>query len=130
MRQGIRRIIDPMPAAPIYLDHNATAPLLSEVADAMREASLRYRGNPASQHDAGRQTRRALEQARLRIAEILGARTTGMDADQLIFTSGGTTWPSTASSEPGRPRPRRLPQKTQTSPSPDQAWSGLAAVPC
>ncbi|WP_428307310.1 cysteine desulfurase family protein [Lacipirellula sp.] len=79
-----------MPAAPIYLDYNATAPLLPEVADAMREASLRYRGNPASQHDAGRHTRRALAQARVRIAEILGARTTGMDADQLIFTSGGT----------------------------------------
>jgi cysteine desulfurase len=79
-----------MPAASIYLDHNATAPLLPEVADAVREASLRYQGNPASQHDAGRKARRVLEQARLRIAEILGARTTGMDADQLIFTSGGT----------------------------------------
>jgi cysteine desulfurase len=78
-----------MPAA-IYLDHNATAPILPEVADAMREAALRYHGNPASQHDAGRQARRALEQARVRIAEIIGARTTGMDADQLIFTSGGT----------------------------------------
>jgi cysteine desulfurase len=79
-----------MPLAAIYLDHNATTPILPEVADAMREAALRYHGNPASQHDAGRQARRALEQARIRIAEILGARTTGMDADQLIFTSGGT----------------------------------------
>lgn len=79
-----------MPPAAIYLDHNATAPILPEVADAVREAALRYHGNPASQHDAGRQARRALEQARIRIAEILGARTTGMDADQLIFTSGGT----------------------------------------
>ncbi len=79
-----------MPPAAIYLDHNATAPILPEVADAVREAALRYHGNPASQHDAGRQARRALEQARVRIAEILGARTTGMDADQLIFTSGGT----------------------------------------
>lgn len=79
-----------MPAAPIYLDHNATAPILPEVADAAREAAIRYPGNPASQHDAGRKARRALEQARVGIAEILGARTTGMDADQLIFTSGGT----------------------------------------
>ena len=79
-----------MPPAAIYLDHNATAPILPEVADAVREAALRYHGNPASQHDAGRQARRALEQTRVRIAEILGARTTGMDADQLIFTSGGT----------------------------------------
>ncbi|QDT76318.1 cysteine desulfurase family protein [Lacipirellula limnantheis] len=79
-----------MPPAAIYLDHNATAPILPEVADAVRAAALRYPGNPASQHDAGRQARRALEQARIRIGEILGARTTGMDADQLIFTSGGT----------------------------------------
>src|SRR5262245_35872080 len=76
--------------APIYLDHNATAPMLPEVADAVREASLRYGGNPASQHEAGRQARRALESARERIGELLGARTTGGDADRVIFTSGGT----------------------------------------
>jgi len=80
----------PMPPTAIYLDHNATAPMLPEVADAVRDASLRYTGNPASQHEAGRQARRALETARQRIGEILGARTTGMDADQVIFTSGGT----------------------------------------
>ncbi len=79
-----------MPPSPIYLDHNATAPILPEVADAVRDAALRYPGNPASQHEAGRQARRALERARERIGEILGARTTGMDADQIIFTSGGT----------------------------------------
>ncbi len=71
---------------PIYLDHAATTPMLPAVADAMREASLRYGANPASQHDPGRQARRALESARSRIAEILGA---GPD-DQLVFTSGGT----------------------------------------
>ena len=49
---------------PIYLDHNATTPMLPEVAEAVREASLRYPGNPASQHDLGRQARRALEAAR------------------------------------------------------------------
>lgn len=75
---------------PIYLDHNATAPILPEVASAVHEASLRYPGNPASQHDAGRQARRALEAARRRVGEILGANTAGMDADQVIFTSGGT----------------------------------------
>jgi cysteine desulfurase len=80
----------PMPPSPIYLDHNATAPILPEVANAVREAGLRYPGNPGSQHEPGRQARRALEAARTRIGEILGARTTGMDADQVIFTSGGT----------------------------------------
>ena len=79
-----------MHAAPIYLDHNATAPMLPEVAEAVREASLRYQGNPASQHEPGRQARRALEEARQRIGEMLDARTGGMDADRVIFTSGGT----------------------------------------
>lgn len=74
----------------IYLDHNATSPILPEVADAIREASLRYSGNPASQHRAGQEARRALENARQRIAELLGAKTTGLNADRLIFTSGGT----------------------------------------
>ena len=74
----------------IYLDHNATAPMLPAVADAIREASLRYVGNPESQHEAGRQARRALENARERIGEILGARTTGRNPDRIFFTSGGT----------------------------------------
>jgi cysteine desulfurase len=75
---------------PIYLDHNATAPMLPEVADAVREAWLRYTGNPASQHEPGRQARRALEAARESIANLLGAQTAGHETDQLIFTSGGT----------------------------------------
>ena len=79
-----------MPGPPIYLDHNATAPMLPEVADAVREASLRYHGNPASQHEPGRQARRALETARASVGELLGACTTGVAADRVIFTSGGT----------------------------------------
>jgi cysteine desulfurase len=79
-----------MPPTAIYLDHNATAPILPEVVEAVREAMLRYPGNPASQHEAGRQARRALENARTRIGDLLGAKTTGMNADQVIFTSGGT----------------------------------------
>ncbi len=74
----------------IYLDHNATSPILPEVADALREASLRYGANPGSQHEPGRQARRALEDARLRIGEVLGARCQGTEADQVVFTSGGT----------------------------------------
>jgi cysteine desulfurase len=107
-----------MPAASIYLDHNATAPILPEVADAVRAAALRYCGNPASQHQAGREARRALETARWRIGEILGARTVGMDADEIVFTSGGTEAnnlalrgllppdaPHLAPSPPRQPRP-------------------------
>ncbi|NOZ38920.1 MAG: cysteine desulfurase [Planctomycetes bacterium] len=74
----------------IYLDHNATTPLLPEVADAVRDASVRYHANPGSQHQPGRQARRALEEARLQVGKLLGARTTGMNADRVIFTSGGT----------------------------------------
>jgi cysteine desulfurase len=77
-------------AEPIYLDNNATTPLLPEVADAMREAALRFPANPASQHRLGQATRRALEAARERIAELLGAKTSGLDSDRLVFTSGGT----------------------------------------
>ena len=78
------------PTSTIYLDHNATTPVLPEVADAVREASLRYSANPASQHSAGRQARRMLEATRQRVAQLLGAKTSGMDADRVIFTSGGT----------------------------------------
>ena len=74
----------------IYLDHNATTPMLPEVADAVREASLRYTANPGSQHEPGRQARRALEEARQRVGELLGAQISGMTADRVIFTSGGT----------------------------------------
>ena len=78
------------PNAAIYLDHNSTAPMLPEVADALREAALRYVANPSSQHRAGQAARKALEATRTRLAELLGARTTGLAADRLIFTSGGT----------------------------------------
>lgn len=74
----------------IYLDHNSTTPLLPEVADAITEALRAGYANPASQHQPGRRARRKLEETRDGIAEILGAKTTGMDADRLIFTSGGT----------------------------------------
>jgi cysteine desulfurase len=46
--------------------------------------------NPASQHGPGRKARALLEEAREGIGELLGARTGGMAADRVIFTSGGT----------------------------------------
>ncbi len=75
---------------PLYFDHNATAPLLPEVADAMHAAALRYPANPESQHQAGRSARRALEDAREQIGRLLGAQMAGRQADRVIFTSGGT----------------------------------------
>jgi cysteine desulfurase len=76
--------------APIYLDNNSTTPLHPEVAETMLRAATDLVGNPASQHSLGRKTRRVLEEAREGIVSLLGGKTGGMDADRLIFTSGGT----------------------------------------
>jgi cysteine desulfurase len=73
-------------AEPIYLDHNATTPILPEVVEEMRACYAEPYLNPSSQHEFGRRARRRLEDARERIAELLGAAPT----DRLIFTSGGT----------------------------------------
>jgi cysteine desulfurase len=76
--------------SPIYLDNNSTTPIDPRVVEAMSRAWRDCGANPASQHSLGRQARRMLEQAREGILDLLGAKTGGMDADQLIFTSGGT----------------------------------------
>ncbi|WP_439622214.1 cysteine desulfurase family protein [Gemmata sp.] len=70
---------------PIYLDHNATTPLLPEARDAMLRAEAEAFGNPASPHAAGRAARRVLEDARERVASLLGA-----SPDEVTFTSGAT----------------------------------------
>jgi cysteine desulfurase len=75
---------------PIYLDHNATAPLLPQIAEAMAECDRAGLANPASQHAAGRRARRVLEESREGIAEILGVDLHSAQPDRLIFTSGGT----------------------------------------
>lgn len=77
-------------SGPIYLDANATTPLHPEVAEAMLAASKDYTANPASQHALGRKARRKLEECREGILALLGAKTTGMTAETLLFTSGGT----------------------------------------
>lgn len=67
-----------------YLDANATEPLRPEARSAML-AALEVTGNPSSVHAAGRGARRILEDAR----EVLAARF-GVEAGNLVFTSGGT----------------------------------------
>ena len=74
----------------IYLDHNATAPIHPQVVEVMARAAVDHRGNPASQHAAGRRARQALEDAREAIAAMLGMSLAGTRGDRLIFTSGGT----------------------------------------
>lgn len=70
---------------PIYLDHNATTPMLPAVWEAMRPFLSEVYGNPASAHWAGRRSRQAMEDARERTAALLGAF-----ADEVVFTSGAT----------------------------------------
>jgi cysteine desulfurase len=72
-------------ATPIYLDHNATAPTLPEVREAMAEALSSSWGNPSSVHGPGRAARAAVESARLDVAALIGA-----DREEIVFTSGGT----------------------------------------
>ncbi len=83
-------IAHPTSVPTIYLDHNATSPLLPEVAAAMARCHAAGYANPASQHRAGRRARQVLEDAREGIAAFLGADLTSAQGDTLIFTSGGT----------------------------------------
>ena len=70
---------------PIYLDHNATTPLAPEVAAAIRSLLETGWGNPSSSHAFGLRARRAIEQARAQLAGLLGC-----EADEVVFTGGGT----------------------------------------
>lgn len=74
----------------IYLDHNATTPMLPEVAEAMSQCLAAGYANPASQHRAGRRARQVLEEAREGIGRLLGADLESPHPDQVLFTSGGT----------------------------------------
>jgi cysteine desulfurase len=70
---------------PIYLDHAATTPVREEVLEAMVPFYGPRFGNPSSTHRWGRDARTALDEARERVAQCLGAR-----PDEICFTSGGT----------------------------------------
>ena len=74
----------------IYLDHNSTTPTRPEVVEAMARCYADGHANPASQHQPGQRARRVLENARQRVAEILGADLNCLKPDRLVFTSGGT----------------------------------------
>lgn len=69
----------------IYLDYNATTPLCAAARAAMQPYFEEKFGNPSSVHRAGRETRAALDDARDRLAALLGAK-----PHEIIFTSGGT----------------------------------------
>ncbi|MGC8559571.1 MAG: cysteine desulfurase family protein [Phycisphaerae bacterium] len=69
----------------IYLDNNATTQMLPEVFDAMVPYLREAYGNPSSIHPLGQRARQAVEEARYRIATLLGAK-----VSEIVFTSGGT----------------------------------------
>jgi cysteine desulfurase len=69
----------------IYLDHNATTPVAPEVLDAMLPYLRDQYGNPSSDHPYGRRAAAAVDQARARVAALIGA-----DPGDIVFTSGGT----------------------------------------
>ncbi|HYJ79954.1 MAG TPA: cysteine desulfurase family protein [Longimicrobiaceae bacterium] len=74
-----------MSDAPVYLDYAASAPLRPEVRDAMLPFLEARPGNPSSTHAFGRQARAALEDARARLAAVIGA-----SPAEVVFTHAGT----------------------------------------
>jgi len=69
----------------VYLDNNATTPVLPEVFDAMRPFFTERFGNASSIHRHGQETRAAVEYARESVARLLGCTPA-----EIVFTSGGT----------------------------------------
>ena len=69
----------------VYLDNNATTPVLPEVFEAMRPFFSERFGNASSIHQQGQETRAAVEDARESVADLLGC-----SAAEIVFTSGGT----------------------------------------
>jgi cysteine desulfurase len=69
----------------VYLDNNATTPVLPEVFEAMRPFYLEQFGNASSIHHHGQHARAAVEKARASVAALVNARPA-----EIVFTSGGT----------------------------------------
>src|SRR6266702_2242728 len=69
----------------VYLDNNATTPVLPEVFEAMRPYFGEHFGNASYSHHHGQETRAAVETARESVAGLLGCT-----ASEIVFTSGGT----------------------------------------
>ena len=69
----------------LYLDYNSTTPIAPSVQEAVLPFLAEHYGDPSQPHASGRACREACEDARGQLAHILGA-----DADEIVFTSGGT----------------------------------------
>lgn len=70
---------------PIYLDYNATTPVLPEVVDAMLPYFREHFGNPSSGHYFGKQAKSGVDAARQHLAELLGC-----SPEEILFTGGGS----------------------------------------
>ena len=69
----------------VYLDNAATTPMRAQVIEVIKESIGLLYANPSASYAAGRQSKAAIEAARKEIAFCLG-----VDATEIIFTSGGT----------------------------------------
>jgi cysteine desulfurase len=70
----------------IYFDNNATTQIAPETFEAMKPFLTEFYGNPSSAYNFGRESRKAIENSRQKVAELLGAN----EAREIVFTSGGT----------------------------------------
>lgn len=75
----------------IYFDNNATTAVAPEVLDEMLPYLREFYGNPSSMHTFGGQLHRKIEDARSKVAQLIGA-----DPEEIIFTSCGTESDNTA----------------------------------
>src|SRR5436190_17518990 len=75
-----------LPMTEVYLDHQASTPVLPEVLEAMRPFFSEAFGSPSSLHRHGIRARDALAKAREQVASLINAES----PEEIIFTSGGT----------------------------------------
>ena len=69
----------------IYLDYAATTPTHPDVVAAMQPYFNEVFGNPSSIYFCGQEAKGAVEEARIKVADLIGARD-----EEIVFTSGGT----------------------------------------
>ncbi|MDR3222325.1 MAG: cysteine desulfurase [Methanobrevibacter sp.] len=69
----------------MYMDHAATTPVREEVVKEMELYFTQYFGNPSTIYKVGREAKKGMEEAREKVADLIGAK-----VDEVIFTNGGT----------------------------------------
>ncbi len=83
--RGARSALNGARRMKVYLDHHATTPTAPGVASAMMPFLVESFGNAGSRHYLGERSRKAVEDARMRVASLVGARPA-----EVVFTSGAT----------------------------------------